>query len=184
MAQRFEIDPAHTEIGFSAKHMLFTTVRGKFRTFSGYVESADGAPLGATGVVTIEAASIDTGVEQRDAHLRSGDFLLAEEHPEIVYKLEGVTPAGENVYTLTGELTIRGVTKPLELSATVEGRIDQDAWGNERVAVNVSGEFNRKDFGVNWNQAMEAGGLLVSETVKVAVEVALVRKLAQEPALV
>lgn len=177
MAERFEIDPAHSSIGFTVKHLMVATVRGHFGQFSGYVESPDGQPLGATGEVTVEAATIDTGVEQRDQHLRSGDFLLTDEHPQITYRLESVEPAGGDRYRLHGDVTIRGVTRPLELTAQVEGQV-KDPWGNNRLAVTVRGELNRKDFGANWNQALEAGGVVVGDTVKIEVELSLVHKLA------
>lgn len=177
MTERFSIDPSHSTIGFATKHMMVTTVRGKFNEFSGEVEVADGDPASAQAEFTIQAASIDTGVAQRDDHLRSADFLDAATFPELTYRSASIRPAGAGTYVVEGELTIRGVGRPVTLEVELGERI-RDPWGNERVGLSARGKINRKDWGLNWNQVLEAGRLLVSEDVKLEIDAALVRSLA------
>ncbi len=176
MRKRYDFDPMHTRLGFSAKHMMVTTVRGHFGKFAGYVEVEDDDPTTATGEVTVETASVDTGVEMRDNDLRSDHFFDVERYPELRFVITGVEALGGERYRVRGDLTIRDATKPVELEAEMEGRLN-DPWGNERVAVSASGELNRRDWNMTWNQILEAGRLLVSEQVKLELEAALVRKL-------
>jgi len=181
MSQTFSIDPAHSTIGFTARHMMVTTVRGKFGEFSGQVEITDGKPETAQAEFTIQAASIDTGVGQRDDHLRSPDFFDATSFPELSYRSTKVTPQGGDRYLAEGELTIRGTARPVTLEVEVGERF-QDPWGNERVGLSARGKLNRKDWGLSWNQVLEAGRLMVSEEVKLEIDAALVRSLAAEVA--
>ncbi len=181
MKQRFDVDPAHTTLGFSAKHMMVTTVRGQFREFTGYVEIENDDPTTAVADFTIKAESLITGQDRRDDHLRSGDFFETEKHPEITFHSTSVTPVGGDRYKAAGDLTIRGVSLPIELDVTLDGRVN-DPWGNDRIGLTASGQINRKDWGLNWNQVLEAGRMLVGETVKIEVEAAMVRKLEQVPA--
>jgi polyisoprenoid-binding protein YceI len=162
--------------------MMVTTVRGHFAEFSGFVEGDPQQPSSTKAEVTIKAASVDSGVKMRDDHLRSPDFFDAEQFPELRYVLTSVEPKGGDTYLVTGDLTIRDVTRPIQLEATLEGIVPKDVWGNERVAVSARGKLNRKDWGLNWNLAIEAGGWLVSEEIKIEVEAALVRKLQTEEA--
>jgi len=178
MAETFKIDPAHSSIGFTVKHMMVTTVRGRFGEFAGTVELPDGDPTQARAEFTIQAASIDTGVAQRDEHLRSADFFDAAQHPELSYRSSEIHALGGDRYRADGELTIRGVTKPISLEIELGERV-RDPWGNDRVGLEVRGKLNRKAWGLNWNQALEAGGMLVSEEVKLEIEAAMVLNQAQ-----
>ena len=177
MSEQFSIDPAHSTLGFSAKHMMVTTVHGKFTEFTGQVELPDGDPAKAVAEFSIKAASIDTGVDQRDAHLRSGDFFDADRYPELIYRSTLITPLGGDRYRADGELTIRGTARPVTLEIEVGDRFN-DPWGSERVGLAARGKINRKDWGLNWNQVLEAGRLLVSEDVKLEIDAALIRKVA------
>ena len=178
MTETFNIDPAHTTIGFTAKHMMVTTVRGRFADFSGTVELPDGDASKATASVVIQAASIDTGQQMRDDHLRSADFFDSANHPELTYRSTSISPLGGERYRVVGDLTIRGATRPVTLEVEVGERF-QDPWGNQRVGVSAVGKINRKDWDLNWNQVLEAGRLLVSEEIKLEIDAAFVRKLEQ-----
>jgi polyisoprenoid-binding protein YceI len=167
------IDPAHTTVGFSAKHMMFTTVRGRFNQLAGQVTLDPTRPEGGLVEVELDAASIDTGVEQRDGHLRSADFLDTEAHPRITFrsrKVEGGALRDGGRYKLSGDLTIRGVTHEVHLDVRYDGK-GKDPWGSERMGFTASGSFDRRDFGLTWNQVLEAGGVLVSNEVKIEIEV-------------
>lgn len=170
---KYTLDTHHANIGFSVKHMMVTTVRGRFQEFAGEVEIEDDDPSTARGTFTIKAASIDTQNEQRDAHLRSADFFDAETYPELTYRVKGVRKAGDG-YRVDGEMTIRGETRPLELTAAVEEKF-LDPWGMERIGVSAVGTIDRRDWGLTWNQTLEAGRLLVSEKVNLEIEAAFVR---------
>jgi polyisoprenoid-binding protein YceI len=175
MTQTFTLDRNHTRLEFSAKHMMVTTVRGSFEDFTGAVELETDDPTSARASATVKTASIWTGVEMRDNHLRSDDFFGVEKYPEMSFQSTAVEKTGENTYKVTGELTIRDVTRPITLDVEVEGQII-DPYGNERVGVSARGRLNRKDWGLNWNQAIEAGGVVVSDNINITVEAALVRK--------
>ncbi len=167
----WKLDPTHTTIEFSAKHMMFTTVKGRFAEFEGTVIASE-QPLSASSVdVTIKAASIDTRTEQRDQHLRSADFLDVEQFPEVTFrstKLEGT----KEQFKLTGDLTIRGTTKPITLDVTYEGA-GKDPWGGQRIGFSATGKIDRREFGLVWNQALEAGGVLVSNEIKLTIDAQL-----------
>jgi polyisoprenoid-binding protein YceI len=173
MADKYTFDGHHSNIGFAVKHMMVTTVRGKFTDYAGEVEVEGDDPTTARATFTIKTASIDTDNEQRDAHLRSGDFFDAETYPEMTFVSRSVTKAGD-AYQVAGDLTIRGVTKPVELTVAVENKF-VDPWGNERVGVSATGSINRTDWGLTWNQTLEAGRLLVAEKVNLEIESAIVR---------
>ena len=161
-------DPAHTSIGFTVKHLMAAKVRGGFKSFSGtIIQGEDAASTSAT--VTIEAASIDTGVEDRDNHLRSGDFLDVENHPTITFETTSITQA-DSGFVVTGDLTVRGVTKPVTLDMTYGGIVN-DPWGNAKAIFSGETKINREEFGLTWNQALEAGGWLVGKDVSIEVEV-------------
>ena len=173
----FQIDPNHTAIEFSAKHLMVTTVRGRFTEFTGQVEVDDTLdPTTARGTFTLQAASVSTSNEQRDGHLKSADFFDVANYPELTFTATDVAKEGDG-YKVTGDLTIRGVTKPITLDVVAEEAFT-DPFGFERVGLTAAAEINRKDWGLNWNQTLEAGRLLVSEKVKIVVEGALVRPVA------
>lgn len=167
------IDPAHTLVGFSAKHMMFTTVRGKFNEVKGTIALDAANPDRSRVEVEIPAASIDTGVEQRDAHLRSADFLDVEEYPTITFRsrrVEGAVAEAGDRFKVYGDLTIRGTTREVVLEATYEGK-GKDPWGGERAGFSAATKIDRRDFGLIWNQALEAGGVLVGNEIRIEIEV-------------
>ena len=170
----WEVDPAHSNVGFAVKHMVFTTVRGGFKDFSATFRIEPG---GAGHVeATISAASINTNHSDRDAHLRSPDFLDAERYPHIEFRSTDPEMLSENTARLTGELTIRGVTRPATLEVTFNGFLPKDAFGSPRASFSLHGTINRKDFGLTWNRSLETGGVLVGEEITFEIEVAAVRK--------
>jgi polyisoprenoid-binding protein YceI len=163
------IDPTHTDVAFSVRHMGLSTVRGRFEQVAGTVETgADGAPTAIR--IEIATASINTGTKDRDAHLRSGDFFDAEANPTITFVSTRVTNLGGERYEVAGDLTMHGVTKPVVLDAKIGAPIT-DPWGLQRRAATASAKLNRKDWGLTWNQIIEAGALLVSEDVKLSIDV-------------
>lgn len=177
MALKYTIDGSHSRIGFAGRHMVFTKVRGEFDQFEASVEVPENGDATAAEIkATIQTASVNSGNEQRDGHLRSGDFFDAEKYPEITFASTAVRRLAENRYEVTGDLTIRGTTKPVSLEATVEGPL-QDPWGNERYGLEAKAKVNRKEWGLNWNMALEAGGVLVSEEIEIEIEAAFVRSL-------
>ena len=168
------LDPAHTRIGFVARHAMVTKVRGSFNEFEG-TAAFDGAnPANSHAEVTIKAASIDTRNAQRDEHLRSNDFLAMQEHPEITFTSTGARQVDDTTFELTGDLTIRGVTKSVTIPFTFEGAA-KDPFGNLRAGFEGSVAINRKDWGVNWNAALEGGGVLVSDRVTLEFEVSAIK---------
>lgn len=168
----WNIDPSHSTIGFSVKHMMIATVRGRFTQFAGSVSADEQGNARIDGVV--QAASIDTNEGQRDEHLRSADFFDAANHPEIYFASAALTPTAAGEYRITGDLTVRGTTRQITLDATVNGA-GTDPWGNERVALEASGTISRKDFGLNWNQVLEAGGVLVGDKIKITLDLSTVK---------
>jgi polyisoprenoid-binding protein YceI len=169
MPTQWTIDPTHTQIEFSVRHMGLSTVRGRFNAFAGTVETAaDGRPNAIA--VDIQTASIDTNNADRDAHLRSADFFDAEANPTITFRSTAVTPRGAGRYVVTGDLTMHGVTHSIELDAEIGSAIT-DPFGLRRRAATASAVINRKAFGLHWNQILEAGALLVSEEVKLSLDV-------------
>jgi polyisoprenoid-binding protein YceI len=170
----YNLDPTHSRLGFSARHAMVTKVRGAFNevTGSGYLDEAN--PSASHVEVTIKAASIDTRNADRDAHLRSNDFLAMDEYPEITFRSTAVDKVDQDRYSVTGDLTIRGISKPVTVDFEFTGSA-VDPWGNLRVGFEGTTTINRKDWGVNWNAALEAGGVLVSEKVTLEFEVAAVK---------
>lgn len=171
------IDATHTMVHFSAKHMMITTVRGGFGDISGAITIDRANPDSSNVEVEIAAASIDTRVEGRDEHLRSADFLDVETHPTISFRsrsIEGAYGRPGEEFKVTGDLTIRGVTREVVLDAVFEGG-GRDPWGGERVSFSASTRIDRRDFGLTWNQALEAGGVLVSNDIRISVEVQAVQ---------
>jgi polyisoprenoid-binding protein YceI len=174
LAGTYVLDPSHTRIGFVARHAMVTKVRGQFNEYEGSaVVDADDFTK-STAQLTIQAASIDTRNEQRDAHLKSNDFLALEEYPQITFVSTGVRQTGDNSLELTGDLTIKGVTNSITVPFEFEGAAT-DPFGNLRVGFEGSVVINRKDYGVNWNAALEAGGVLVSEKVTLEFEISAIK---------
>ena len=170
----WSIDSAHSHIGFSVKHMMVSTVRGKFKEYSGTFNLDAKDFTRSTFAGEISVASIDTGNADRDNHLRSADFFDVEKFPTLTFASTGVTKSKDG-YTLNGDLTIHGVTKPvsLELEALGGGK---DPWGNDRQLFSAKTSISRSDFGLTWNQALEAGGVLVSDKIEIEVEIQAVGK--------
>jgi polyisoprenoid-binding protein YceI len=170
----YVLDPAHTRIGFSARHAMVTKVRGAFNEFEG-TAVVDGTDFTkSSGQLTIQAASIDTRNEQRDAHLRSNDFLAMEEYPQITFVATDVRQSGPSSLELTGDLSIRGVTNSVTIPFEFEGAAT-DPFGNLRVGFEGSAVINRKDYGITWNAALETGGVLVSDKITLEFEVSAIK---------
>ena len=170
----YTLDPAHTRIGFVARHAMVTKVRGAFNEFEG-TGTLDGTnPANSRVQVTIDAASIDTRNAQRDEHLRGNDFLAMQEYPKITFASTGVRQAGETTFEVTGDLTIKGVTQSITIPFEFEGAA-KDPFGNERVGFEGSVAINRKDYGVTWNAALEGGGVLVSDKVTLEFEISAIK---------
>ena len=164
------LDPAHSQIEFAVKHMMITTVRGQFRKFSVDLDFDEDKPENSTVVAHIDASSIDTGIEARDAHLRSADFFDAEKHPELVFRSNRVERDGDS-YKILGDLTIRGETRPATLDAEIGGVV-ANLQGGRRAGFNATTKISRKAWGLTWNQVLEAGGLAVGDEIKISIEVA------------
>jgi len=162
------IDPLHSEVGFSVRHMMVSKVRGKFTKFSGELVTGE-SPLASSVTAEIDLASIDTGAEQRDGHLRSPDFFDTENHPAMSYRSTGIRAKGDG-YVVDGELTLKGVTKNVPLTLELNG-FGPDPYGGTRAGFTATGEINRQDFGVTWNAAMEHGGVVVSDKVNLHLEI-------------
>ena len=169
----WKLDPSHTTIEFSAKHMMITTVKGRFAEFEGTILADDQSFANSEVHATLKAASIDTRSDQRDTHLRSADFLDVENFPDVTFKSTKLAGTKEK-FTMTGDLTIRGTTRPVTLDVTYEGT-GTDPWGNERMGFSASGKIDRRDFGLVWNQALEAGGVLVGNDVKIQIDAQVIR---------
>lgn len=171
----YALDPGHSSIGFVARHAMITKVRGVFSEFHGTITVDAEDPSRSTARVTIAAASLDTRNSGRDAHLRSGDFFDTDRHPEIAFISTAVEQVGEHDYRLTGDLTIRGTTKPVTIAVEHTGAAT-DPSGNERIGFEGTATVNRKDWGLSWNAALEAGGVLVSDTVTLVLDVSAVKQ--------
>ena len=163
----WSIDPAHSQIQFSAKHLGISTVRGTFERFEGDIEEENGDVKEVT--VEIDVASLNTGNAQRDGHLKGADFFDVEANPKATFRLTSFTRSGDDI-TADGELTLRGVTAPITLTGEIGGP-SKDPWGNEKVSASLSTKISRKQWGLVWNVALEAGGVLVSDDVKLSIEV-------------
>jgi polyisoprenoid-binding protein YceI len=170
----YKVDASHTRIGFVARHAMVTKVRGAFKEFEGegFFDAED--PTASKLHLTIKAASIDTGNADRDAHLRSNDFFEMDTYPEITFTSTSVEKVDDERYEVTGDLTLKGVTRPLTIPFELSGPV-QDPWGNQRIGLEGRVQVNRKDWGLNWNVALEAGGILISEKVTLEFDVAAVK---------
>jgi polyisoprenoid-binding protein YceI len=172
----WDLDTAHTRLGFAARHAMVATVHGNFATFSGILHLDEEDPSKSYAEVHIDAASVFTGNETRDAHLRSPDFLDVVKYPEIVFRsTKAEAGEDENEYRLTGDLTIRDVSRPVVLDLEFQGTA-VDPYGNQKVGFEGRTTINRKDWGLTWNAAMEAGGVMVGDRVKLALDVEAVKR--------
>jgi polyisoprenoid-binding protein YceI len=168
------VDPAHSSVGFQVKHLGIATVRGHFAEFGGTLEiGEDPSSIRAYG--TVEAASVNTSDDGRDTHLRSADFFGAEQHPQISFESKAITAVDDETYEITGDLTLHGVTRELTLRAEVTGT-EQDPWGNERVGLEVTGQLNRGDYDMTFNQALGSGNVLVSDKVKLNLDISAIKQ--------
>jgi polyisoprenoid-binding protein YceI len=175
LAGDWDLDPAHTGLRFSSRHAMVATVRGGFKAFSGALHFDADQIEKATAEVTIDASSVDTGNDQRDGHLRSGDFLEVEKHPTITFTTTRVEPVDEETFRLVGDLTIKEISR--EVAVTVETLgLSPDPWGNTRAGFEGKAEINRKDWGLEWNVALETGGILVGDKVKLTLDVSAIKR--------
>ncbi|TMC83244.1 MAG: YceI family protein [Chloroflexi bacterium] len=177
----WEIDATHSQATFSVKHMMISTVRGHFEVLSGKLHIDEEHPDNSWVEAEVDAASINTRDAKRDGHLRSPDFFDVEKYPKITFKSTKITPTGNNEYRVTGDLTMHGVTKEETFHADYSGQV-KDLYGLQRAAFTVKGKINRKDFGLNWNVGLEAGGVLVGEDVNIEIDLAAVQKAAVQEA--
>lgn len=177
----YTIDTTHSEISFTVRHMVFAKVRGQFKGWKATLAYDAGNPTSAKVDVEIDAASIDTREATRDTHLRSPEFFDADRYPKLTFKATRVEPAGKGHYKLIGDLTIRDVTREVALDVEQTGS-GKDPWGNDRLGFNLKGTIARGEWGLVWNQALEAGGVLVSDKVEIEAEVQVVQAKATKAA--
>ncbi len=171
----WQIDDAHSAIQFKVRHMMISSVRGVFESFHGTVDLDEANPENTTVDITVDVSSLNTRDKQRDTHLRSNDFFNAETEPDMRFKSTKVERTGDATAKLTGDLTIRGVTHPVTLDVEYQGKA-KSPWGTTSVGFTADGKLNRKDWNLNWNQALETGGWLVGDTVEIHAEVELVQQ--------
>lgn len=169
-AADYMLDKAHSHVEFKVKHMMISNVSGDFKDFDAVIAYDEKGKKLTKLEGTVQVASIDTGIEKRDNHLRSDDFFAADKHPKMTFKMTKAD--GDSV---TGDLTIRGVTKTVTLDMDFGG-VATDPWGNERMGFELNGKINRKDFGLSWNKALETGGVLVGDTVKITIAIEAIKK--------
>ena len=175
MTELWQIDSSHSGIHFSVRHMVVAKVRGQFERWTGTVFAQNGELDKATVEVTIDASSIQTGVADRDAHLKSADFFDVASYPEITFKGREIKPVSNGRFVLVGDLTIRGTTREIELQVSDAGQV-KDPWGNVRAGFSARGSLDRKDYGLTWNQALETGGLVVGDRIEIEIEVEAVKQ--------
>lgn len=169
----FTFDPAHSTVEFSVRHLVFSRVKGVFRRFTVTLDVDDATNVPTSVHAEIDADSVDTGVADRDNHLKSADFLEAQSFAKITFASTGVTGTAER-FAVDGNLTIHGVTKPVTIDGSVDGR-GKDPWGNDRISFSGTAKINRKDFGLGWNQALETGGVMVGEELEISMTVQAVK---------
>lgn len=170
----YSIDTTHSEVSFTVRHMMFAKVRGQFKTWSTALSFNAENPSQSTVTAEIDTGSIDTREAARDTHLRSGDFFDSEKFPKMLFKSKAVTAAGDGKYKLVGDLTIRDITHEVTLDVEQTGA-GKDPWGNDRLGFSAKTSISRGEWGLKWNQALEAGGLLVSDKVDIDVEVQVIQ---------
>ena len=183
---QWNADPMHTQIGFKVRHMMISNVTGSIGKFDINIISDDDNFSNPVVTLTADVSSITTGIEQRDNHLKSGDFFSSDEYPQITFKSTSYKKVDDEKYKLSGDLQMKGVTKPVTLDVEFSGLM-KDPWGNLRAGFTVAGKINRKDWGLNYNTVLETGGVMVSEEVKINCEVELIKQVVleetEEPAL-
>ncbi len=170
----WSVDPSHSTVGFQVRHMGIATVRGSFNEFEGTLEVADDLST-AKASGTVKVASVDTAEDARDEHLRSAEFFDVENHPELTFESTAIEPIDGETFRVTGNLTLHGTTSEIVLEAEVQGT-DVDPWGNDRVGLEVTGEIKRGEYGMTFNQALGSGNALVSDKVKLALDISAVRQ--------
>ncbi len=173
----YAIDPAHTQVAFAVRHLMISTVRGSFKDVRGTVRVDEADPAGASVEVSINVASIETREPKRDAHLKSADFFEADRFPFMTFRSRRIVGRIDRPFKLIGDLTIRDVTREVVVDVVPEGRV-VDPWGGERAGFSATAKVNREDYGLKWNQALEAGGVLVGEEVRISIDVELVKQAA------
>jgi polyisoprenoid-binding protein YceI len=171
----WNVDPAHATAEFKVKHMMIANVKGHFSKVTGVLHHAEGDPTKSSVEALIEAASIETREPQRDAHLKSADFLHVEKFPSLSFKSSDIKVVGEGELNVDGDLTIRGVTRNVTFEVAGPTPPTKDPWGNTRIAVSATTKINRKDFGLTWNAALETGGILVGDQVTITLDVEFVK---------
>ena len=171
---KWTIDPAHSKIGFKVKHLMITNVMGNFKEFEGQVTTMGNDFSTAVISLSLNSASIDTEMADRDSHLKSADFFDVGNSPKITFDTGSLKDLGDDIYELSGNLVIKGVTNKITLSVEYGGLMT-DPWGNVKAGFSITGKMNRKDWGLNWNTALEAGGVLVGEEVKIICDIELVK---------
>ena len=171
----WEIDPSHSEAQFAVKHMMFTTVRGHFNVLSGHLHTDEQHPENSWVDAQVDASSVDTRSDYRDNHLRSADFFDVEKYPTINFKSNKVEHVRGNEYNVLGDLTMHGVTRPVLFKAEYAGQ-GKNPWGKTVAGLSAKTRINRKDFGLNWNQALESGGVLVSDDVTIEIDLQAVKQ--------
>ena len=169
----YALEPSHSSLEFAVKHMLIAKTKGRFHDYNVVAQIDENDFTRSSATVTIEAASIDTRQPDRDGHLKSADFLDAENHPQLTFVSRRIEPAGDD-WKVVGDLTIRGVTHEVALEGEVTGPV-KDPWGGSRIGLSLSGKLNRKDFGMVWNAALDAGGFVLADDVKLNIEVELLK---------
>jgi len=171
---KWAIDPTHSKVGFKVKHLMISNVAGNFREFTADIKTAGNDFSTATISFSLKTASVDTEMPDRDAHLKSPDFFESEKYPDMNFTGTGLKDLGDDIYELSGLLKIKDVSKPVKLSVEFGG-VMNDPWGNVKAGFSINGKINRKDWGLNWNAALEAGGVLVGEEVKINCDIELIK---------
>ncbi len=175
-ADNWQIDPAHTNVEFTVRHMMISNVKGQFKKTSGTITTNGNDPTSAQVNATIDATSIDTRVEKRDAHLKSPAFLDVDKFPTITFKSTKVEADGPDKWKVTGDLTLHGVTKPVVLEVESSGKPITDPMGNTRAGASATAKIKRSDFGLVWNQALEGGGVMVGDEVAISIDLEAIKK--------
>jgi len=171
----WNLDPAHSAAEFKVKHMMISNVKGSFRGLKGTLTLDDADPSRSKVTATVDIATLSTGDDQRDAHLKSADFFDAAQFPHMTFDSTTVKKTGEGEYQVTGDLTLHGVTKPVTFAVDGPGAPGKDPWGNTRIGLSATAKINRKDFGLSWNAALETGGVLVGEDVALTIDAQFIK---------
>ena len=175
MGTTWQLDPTHSELGFKVKHLMITNIKGEFRNFSAEIDGEDFSKAAISA--TIDTSSIFTNEDNRDAHLKNADFFDVDNHKEMTFKGNSYTKIDDENYELTGMLSIKGISKEIKL-AVEYGGTSKDPWGNEKMGFSINGKINRNDYGLNFNAALETGGFLLGEEVKISADLQFVKKTA------